>query len=264
MDTGVLYLVSTPIGNLKDITLRALDVLKNSEIILCEDTRVSIKLMNAYEIKKPLSSLHKFNELQKLDEIKHLLDDGKIVSLISDAGTPLISDPGVYIVPKLLNDGYSVVPIPGASAILPAIQLSGMVYKDFYFAGFLPDKKEEFFKSIENLNIPIYIYESPHKINKTLELIMEYFGDIDVVIVREITKHFETRHFGKISALLSNEYKGEIVLGFIPPKKIVEYDWIKMGEPYKKAGFSTKDISKILSIQTGVGKNEIYPFFSKN
>jgi 16S rRNA (cytidine1402-2'-O)-methyltransferase len=264
MEKGVLYLVSTPIGNLQDITLRALEILKNSDIILCEDTRVSIKLMNAYEIKKPLHSLHKFNELQKFSEIKSFLDDGKNLSLISDAGTPLISDPGVHIVPKLLEEGYSIVPIPGASAILPAIQLSGMVYKDFYFVGFLPEKRELFFKSIENLNIPIFIYESPHKIEKTLQSIMEYFGDIDVSIIREITKHFETRYFGKISTLIKEEFRGEIVLAFIPPKIEIEYDWIKMGEPYKKAGFSTKDISKILSIQTGVGKNEIYPFFSKN
>jgi len=258
---GVLYLVSTPVGNLKDITYRAVETLNEVDMILCEDTRVSINLLNHYNIKKKLVSFHKFNELQRFEYIKEQLDLNLKIALISDAGTPLISDPGIFLIPKLLTQNYKIVPIPGASAILPAVQLSGIVNNSFLFLGFLPNQKkerEEIFKKIEVLNIPSFFYESPHAIINTLNELLNYFGDINVAIAREITKHFETRYYDKISVLLNNEYKGEIVAGFnIEPKK-EEFDVKKLAKPYKEAGFSSKDISKILSIQYDISKNDVY------
>jgi len=259
---GTLYLVSTPVGNLKDITYRAIEVLTNVDIVFCEDTRVTIKLMNHYNIKKKLATLHKFNEMQKVDEFAKRLDAGENLALVSDAGTPLLSDPGIFIVPELLKLGYNIEPIPGASAILPAIQLSGLVKKEFLFLGFLPESNKELtllFDKLINLKYPIFFYLSPHKVKKTLNIVKKYFGDIEVVMMRELTKKFEERIEGKISTILEREeYKGEIVVGFIPPLKDENYDIKKMIEKYKDAKFSTKDISKIVAIQTGIKKKEIY------
>jgi len=265
---GVLYLVSTPIGNLKDITLRALEILKSSDLILAEDTRVSIKLLNHYEIKKKMFSLHKFNELEKVDNIKKLLDEGKKLALISDAGSPLVSDPGIFLIPELLKDNYKIIPIPGATAIIPAIQLSGLVKDKFLFLGFFPNSNKQLesiiniIKKTDGENIPIFFYESPHKIMKTLKKILEIFGDIEVVVFREITKKFETRISGNISDLLNMEFKGEIVLSFLinSEKNIDDTDKniIELAQKYIKAGFSKKDCAKIVSIQLNEKKNKIY------
>ncbi len=271
---GILYLVSTPIGNLKDITLRAIETLKESDVILAEDTRVSIKLLNHYEIKKKLISFHKFNELQMLLNIKNLLNEGKKISLISDAGSPLISDPGIHLIPKLLNENYKVIPIPGPTAIIPAIQMSGLVKDKFLFMGFFPiENKEindtlEFIKSIKNQNIPLFFYESPHKINKTLKKLQDYFGNIDVTIYREITKKFEQRISAPINTLLKEEFKGEIVFSLLlENKEEIDNLWINIkswSEKYIKQGFSKKDIAKILSVQFDIKKNLIYKYLIDN
>ena len=265
-EKGILYLVSTPVGNLKDITYRAIDILKSVDLIFCEDTRVTIKLLNHFEIKNKLSALHKFNELKKVEELKYRLDNGENLALVSDAGTPLLSDPGIFIVPELLKAGYKIVPIPGASAILPAIQLSGLVTKEFLFLGFLPESNKEInllFDKLINLEYPIFFYMSPHKVEKTLTHFKNYFGDINMIILRELTKKFEERIEDKISKLIKRDYRGELVVGFNPPKKEKNYDIDKLIEKYKNAKFSNKDISKIISLQTGIKKKEIYQILIK-
>jgi len=272
---GVLYLVSTPIGNLKDITLRALEILKTCDLILAEDTRVSIKLLNHYEIKKKMMPLHKFNELEKANYIKTLLDEGNNIALISDAGSPLVSDPGIFLIPELLESNYKVTPIPGATAIIPAIQLSGLVKDKFLFLGFFPNSNKEleslktFIKKIENTQTPLFFYESPHKINKTLKKLQEIYGDIDVVIYREITKKFEERIKDKISNLLEREYRGEIVLSFMIESEENEHSdfdktVIELAQKYQKAGFTKKDCSKIIATQLGEKKNKIKKILLEN
>ena len=272
---GVLYLVSTPIGNLKDITLRALETLKECDLILAEDTRVSIKLLNHYEIKKRMIPLHKFNELEKANYIKKLLNEGQNLSLISDAGSPLVSDPGIFLIPELLKDDYKVIPIPGATAIIPAIQLSGLVKDKFLFLGFFPNSNKElestinFIKKLDGENIPLFFYESPHKINKTLKKLLEKFGDIEVVVYREITKKFEERKKGKISELIDLEFRGEIVLSFMlnsENEEISDFDKkvMELSEKYIKVGFSKKDASKIIAIQLNDKKNKIYKIILEN
>ena len=188
-----LYLVSTPIGNLGDLTIRALEILKNSELILCEDTRVSIKLLNHYNIKKQLIAFHKFNEKKKTKEvIKHLIDD-KIVSLISDAGTPAISDPGKILVKECINNNIPVTPIPGASSVITSLSISGFSDK-FIFYGFLEEKKNKLTKELEFLSkvdCSIIIFIPPKKLIKNLEAVINFFSKREIVLCREMTKIHE-------------------------------------------------------------------------
>ena len=188
-----LYLVSTPIGNLGDLTIRALEILKNSDLILCEDTRVSIKLLNHYDVKTQLDSFHKFNERKKTQSIISDLEDGKIISLISDAGTPLISDPGKILVKECLSKNIPVIPIPGPSSVITALSVSGFSDK-FIFYGFLADKKNKFIQELEflsKMNFSIVIFIRPKKLIKNLDLIMKFFNQREVVICREMTKIHE-------------------------------------------------------------------------
>jgi len=272
---GILYLVSTPIGNLKDITLRALEILKECDLILAEDTRVSIKLLNHYEIKKKMMPLHKFNELEKASYIKTLLDEGNSIALISDAGSPLVSDPGIFLIPELLKNNYKVIPIPGATAIIPAIQLSGLVKDRFLFLGFFPNSNKEleilktFIKKLEGTETPLFFYESPHKINKTLKKLEEIYGDIEVVIYREITKKFEERVKDKISNLLEREFRGEIVLSFMIEAEENDYSdfdktVIELAKKYQEAGFTKKDCSKIIAVHLDEKKNKIKKILLEN
>jgi len=265
MKKGKLYLVSTPIGNLKDITLRALEILKEVDVILAEDTRVSIKLLNHYEIKKKMIALHKFNELEKLSNIENLLKEGYDLALISDAGTPMISDPGVFIVPKLLKKGFDVIPVPGATALIPAVQLSGIVKDKFLFMGFFPSSNKEFNELLSFLDnikdIPLFFYESPHKINSSLKKLYENFGNIDVVIFREITKKYEERIEAKVLELLNKEFRGEIVFSFkLESKKVKDNnkEIKELYQKYKNIGFSKKDCAKIISLQLNEKKNKVY------
>ena len=188
-----LYLVSTPIGNLGDLTIRALEILKNSELILCEDTRVSIKLLNHYNIKKQLIAFHKFNEKKKTKEIiNHLIDD-KIVSLISDAGTPAISDPGKILVKECINNNIPVTPIPGASSVITSLSISGFSDK-FIFYGFLEEKKNKLTKELEFLSkvdCSIIIFIPPKKLIKNLEAVINFFSKREIVLCREMTKIHE-------------------------------------------------------------------------
>jgi len=188
-----LYLVSTPIGNLGDLTIRALEILKNSDLILCEDTRVSIKLLNYYNIKTQLLSFHKFNEKKKSKDIIINLMGGKIISLISDAGTPAISDPGKILVKECINKDIPVIPIPGASSVITSLSISGFSDK-FIFYGFLDEKKNKLTKELEllsKINCSIVIFIPPKKLIKNVETLINFFSKREIVLCREMTKLHE-------------------------------------------------------------------------
>ena len=188
-----LYLVSTPIGNLGDLTIRALEILKNSELILCEDTRVSIKLLNHFDIKTQLIAFHKFNEKKRTKDIINHLINGKIISLISDAGTPAISDPGKLLVKECINNNIPVTPIPGASSVITSLSISGFSDK-FIFFGFLEEKKNKLIKELEflsKMDCSIVLFIPPKKLIKNLEIVINFFKKREIVLCREMTKIHE-------------------------------------------------------------------------
>ena len=188
-----LYLVSTPIGNLGDLTFRALEILKNSELILCEDTRVSIKLLNHFNIKTQLIAFHKFNERKKTKDIMNHLKNGKIISLISDAGTPTISDPGKLLVQECISNDIPITPIPGASSVITSLSISGFSDK-FIFFGFLEEKKNKLIKELEflsKMDCSIVLFIPPKKLIKNLEIVINFFKKREIVLCREMTKIHE-------------------------------------------------------------------------
>nr|MDD3720362.1 16S rRNA (cytidine(1402)-2'-O)-methyltransferase [Candidatus Gracilibacteria bacterium] len=190
----MLYIVSTPIGNLEDITLRALKTLKEVDYIACEDTRTTATLLNHYDIKKSLLSYHSYSGVAKLDKIIGLLNEGKNIALVSDAGTPGISDPGYPLIQEALKNNIHIVPIPGVSAFLTALQASGLPINHFLYLGFLPVKKgrQTLFKKLQGVEETVVFYESVHRIERTLNDLKEYLGeDRKIVIARELTKKFE-------------------------------------------------------------------------
>lgn len=214
---STLFLVSTPIGNLEDITLRAINTLRSVDFIFCEDTRVSQKLLNHLEIKKKVYSYHEHNKDSQDDFVLKLLEEGNNLALISDAGMPVISDPGFEIVTKTLEAGFNVVPLPGANAALTALIASGIAPKPFTFFGFLDHKKTKKIQELESLkeyNHTLIFYESIHRIESSLEAILEVLGDRRVVIGRELTKKFEEFTYGKVSEILKDlpTQKGELVV----------------------------------------------------
>ena len=266
-----LYIVSTPIGNLRDITYRALDVLKNSDFIICEDTRVSKKLLNHYNIKVELIINHKFNERKNLHRIIYLIQSQKIVSLISDAGTPLISDPGKILVEECVKQKIDIIPIPGVSAITAALSICGFSNK-FMFYGFFPDKisqaEKEFFK-LSNFENSIIFFVSARKINKYFTLLNKYFSGRKIVICREITKLYETFYRGELKDLkkFNINPKGEItlIISEIIDKKnenfLSESDKTKIKKLMSK--FSLKDVSEIMSSENKISKSVIYKYCLK-
>ena len=204
---GKIYLVATPIGNLEDITFRAISVLKDVDIIAAEDTRHTLKLLNYYEISKPLISYHRHNEDVKSDVLIEKILNGQNIAIVTDAGTPGISDPGEEIVKEAIKNNIEIIPIPGACAFVNAIIASGLNTKQFSFYGFLPMNKKLRKKAFENIlkeNKTIIIYEAPHKLQKTLQDILDNIGDINCVIAKELTKIHETFFRGKISELINN------------------------------------------------------------
>lgn len=189
------YVVATPIGNLEDITYRAVRILSEVDLILCEDTRVTINLLNKYGINKPTMSYHSQSKVAKMDKILELISEGKTLALVSDAGTPTISDPGSVLVSKIreVYPDMEVIAIPGASALVSALSISGLPASEFIFLGFLPHKKgrETLFKEISAMKRTVVFYESPHRIMKTLDSLKKYVGERKVVVAREISKIFE-------------------------------------------------------------------------
>ncbi|NOQ67820.1 16S rRNA (cytidine(1402)-2'-O)-methyltransferase [Patescibacteria group bacterium] len=215
-----LYIIATPIGNLEDITLRALMVLKETDLILCEDTRQTKKLLVKYEINTPTISYHQHSKLNKINKIVDLLERGKNLALVSDAGTPGISDPGNQLIKYLIENKIDVeiIPIPGPSAVISALSISGFPTDNFIFLGFVPHKKgrQTFFKNIAGEKRTVAFYESPHRIMKTLESMKEYLPEKEIVICRELTKIHETIYRGKAKDIKKNltpdQVKGEFVI----------------------------------------------------
>ena len=272
-NAGSLYIVATPIGNLEDITLRALRILKEVDLIAAEDTRHTLQLLNHFEISKPLISNHRHNEEEKADVLIEKLKSGKNIALVSDAGTPGICDPGEEVIKKCIEKGITVIPIPGACAMINSLICSGIDTNEFTFLGFLPlNKKLRKLKldEIEKSNKTVIIYEAPHKLEKTLNDLKEILdADRKIVLAREITKIHEEFIRGNIDYLLSkiSEIKGEIVLivdKAKPQEKENELNSLSLDEHYKfyeKQGFSKKDIIKKIAKDRNVNKNEIYQYF---
>ena len=232
-----LYCVATPIGNLGDITLRALEIIKNSDLILCEDTRVSKKLLNRYKISKKLVSNHKFNEKKNLSLVLELLEKNKIISIVSDAGTPTISDPGKLLINKCIEKNINIFSVPGPSAVSAAVAVSGFSDK-YLFCGFLPEKKTELnklFSSISNINYSIVFFISPKKISKITDLIKKYFFNRNILICREITKFHEEYIRSSIKNLseISISTKGEVTV-VISEDNNIEKKLNKLEESDKK------------------------------
>lgn len=272
---GKLYLVATPIGNLEDITLRALRILKEVDIIAAEDTRHTLGLLNYFEISKPLISYYKQNESTRSVELVGKLKEGKNIALVSDAGTPGISDPGEQIVKTAIQEGIEIVPIPGACAFVNAIISSGMSTREFCFLGFLSAVKKERKEKLEEIKYEtktLIFYEAPHKLKNTLENMLEILGDRNIVLAREITKIHEEFIHGKISDILGNleEIKGEFVIvveGNYQSKKEIEIKNLnqmsldKQYEFYENQGLLKKEIIKQIAKDRNVNKNEIYQYF---
>ncbi|MCX6766637.1 MAG: 16S rRNA (cytidine(1402)-2'-O)-methyltransferase [Candidatus Moranbacteria bacterium] len=219
---GKLYIIATPIGNLEDITLRALRVLKEVDLILCEDTRVTKKLLDRYEIKKPLLSYHHHSKLSRVEKIAEHLENGKNLALVSDAGTPGVSDPGNELIAQLLNQGeVEIVPIPGASAVSTLASVAGINMSRFTFLGFPPHKKgrETYFREVAEAKYPIVYFESPHRFLKNLELLEKFKSDAKLIVGRELTKMFEEILRGEVGEIrkkwekkAEKEKKGEFVI----------------------------------------------------
>ena len=216
---GILYIVATPIGNMGDITKRAVEILSTVDFVACEDTRVAGGLLHQLNIKKELIALHQHSSDEKINYLIRELEAGKSIAYVSDSGTPGISDPGQKLVARSKEQGVRIIPIPGASAVTAAISASGMVEKEFYFAGFLPKKKgrETKFKQLANLSVPIVIYESAPRLEKTLLDVKKFFdSDAEVFIAREMTKKFEEYWGGNVEEIISDlknhKIKGEFVL----------------------------------------------------
>ena len=260
-----LYIVSTPIGNLDDITLRSLEVLKKSDIVLCEDTRRSLKLLNHYKIKKKLVSYHKFNEQKELQKIIDYLNEGKILSLISDAGTPTLSDPGFLLIKACIEKKIKIFPIPGPSSITAAVSVSGFDDK-FLFYGFLPKTENELIKtlnSLKDLNFSLLFFVPGIKINFYLKFFKKYLLNRDIVIAREITKIHETFYRESISEikLFKSALKGEltIVISKIYHNSKIELDEdieSQASEYLKK--YSLKDVVELISKKEKISKKKIY------
>lgn len=261
-----LYIVSTPIGHLKDMTFRAVEILNQVDTILAEDTRTSSVLLNHYNIHKPLMSYHDFNKEEQSKRIISMLEEGKHLALISDAGTPGISDPGYEIIKEVLQAGFHVVSVPGASAILAALVTSGLMIQPFTFIGFLPRKMQaakQALKAYQQRQETLVIYESPNRIQKSLEYAYEVLGNRNISIARELTKTFETIIRTNLEQAIHMEHisKGEYVLVIEGEYNQQAFEDETIESHYKryiKQGFNEKDAIKAVAKDRNVHKNEIY------
>ena len=260
-----LYIVSTPIGNLDDITIRAIEILKNSDIILCEDTRHSLKLLNHFKIKKTLVSYHKFNEKKELEKIIKYINEGKILSLISDAGTPLISDPGRLLVKTCIDRKINVIPIPGVSSITASMSISGFS-DEFLFYGFLPKTEkglEKILSSLSSLTFSQIFFIPAIKINFYLKTMKKFYKGRNILIAREITKIHETFYRGNIDTIkmFKTRIKGELTV--VLSEKYIKNENFNESEIKKKAKiylkkYSLKDVVELLSKSEKIRKKKIY------
>ena len=272
---GTLYLCATPIGNLEDITFRVLRTLKEVDIIAAEDTRNSIKLLNHFEIKTPMTSYHEYNKIEKGRELVEKLQNGTNIALITDAGTPGISDPGEELVRMAKEAGITVTSLPGACACVTALTISGLPTRRFAFEAFLPSDKKECKKILKELSEEtrtIILYEAPHRLKKTLALLLETLGNRSMSVCRELTKKYETVVSGLISEVLEHfeveEPRGECVLviqgkDFAEIEKEEQEKWQELSikehvEKYIAQGMDKKEAMKVVANDRGVSKRDIY------
>lgn len=269
-----LYLVPTPIGNLNEMNPRAIEILNKVDVIACEDTRTSGSLLKHFDIHNRLIAYHNFNEESSANGILELLRDGKNIALISDAGYPLINDPGQKIVTLATSEGFNVVPVSGASAFLNALVASGLVAQPFIFIGFLPQSHSDRVKKLkeyENYPMTMIFYEAPHRIEKCLKDCMEVFGDRKMALARELTKMHEEFLRGTISEILDvvDELRGEMVIvmdgNHEDKTKAIDMNTIiEMVNASVENGMSTKDAVKDAAKKTGISKNRIYDAVNSN
>ena len=265
-DSASLYLIPTPIGNLDDITVRALKTLETVDFILCEDTRETGKLLSKYNIKKKLVSCHEFNEDKIKSNVVDELSKGMNIGLVTDQGTPIISDPGYIIAREVIRCGYNVISLPGATAFVPALTSSGISPSPFLFYGFLNaknSKQKSELEAVKNLKYTMIFYESVHRIKDTLKNMLEVFGDRNISINREISKIHEEICRGKISELIDlvDDMKGEFVIIVEGNNDVVDYssmsiiDHVKV---YVDDGMSEKDAIKLVAKERNVAKSIVY------
>ncbi len=266
-DTATLYLVSTPIGNLGDMTFRGVQVLNDVSVIFSEDTRVTLLLLKHFNIKKKLIALHDHNEDTEKEKVLQYLKEGKSVAIVTDRGTPIISDPGYKTVKYVTDKGYNVVGLPGANAFVPALITSGIEPSPFLFYGFLNSKDSKRKQELDNLKFckyTIIFYEAPHRIEKTMNEILDIFGDREVSLSREISKKFESVYRGNISSLIPTlkDIKGEFVIVVSPYKEdnvnvsdLSIYDNVKL---YIENGMETMEAIKLVAKERNIAKNEVY------
>lgn len=268
-DGAILYLVPTPIGNMEDITFRSLKVLKDVEVIFSEDTRVTQNLLNYFGIKKRLIALHDHNESIVKEEVLSYLERGVNVAIVTDRGTPIISDPGYKTVSYVSKKGYSVVALPGACAFVPALIVSGINPQPFTFYGFLDSKIEKRKKELLSLKFvtnTLIFYEAPHRILQTMKLMLEILGDREVSLSREITKKFESVYRGNITDLLPtlNEIKGEFVIvvsGFEKSIDDRQFGVVEQVEFYINNGMDKMEAIKVVAREREMKKNDVYAMY---
>lgn len=268
-----LYLIPTPIGNLEDITIRSLNVLKKIKIIFSEDTRVTSLLLNKYGINCKLYSLHEHNEDKVKEKVLEFLRNGQDVALVTDRGTPIISDPGYKTVAYVSSYGYNVISLPGATAFVPALTASGIEPQPFLFYGFLnskDSKKRKELEKIRNIEYTIIFYEAPHRILGTLNLMKEVLGNRKISISREISKKYESIYRGDLETLLSDfpVLKGEFVITLEGNKNFDDSNFnlnvTKLVDDYVNQGHTINESIKYISKEYGLSKNEVYLEYHKN
>jgi len=265
--TNSLYLIPTPIGNLEDITLRAVNTLKKVDLVFCEDTRIAGLLLNKLEIKKKLISCNNINEEKVKEKVLSALKEGLNIGLITDRGTPIISDPGYKVVEYVVNHGYNVIGLPGPTALIPALITSGIEPSPFLFYGFLNSKQSKLDKELESLKSLRYtliFYESPHRIVSMLESLKKIFGNRRISVNREISKLYEEIYRGTITEVLEEmdtEIKGEFVIVVQGNKDIVDYNSTSVKEhiiSYVNLGYSEKEALKLVARDRNTSKSDIY------
>ena len=269
-NSPTLYLIPTPIGNMEDITIRAVNTLKMVDVVFCEDTRVTGQLLKYLDISKKLISSHNYNESGNKEKLLEYLSSGSNVGLVSDRGTPIISDPGYELAKVAIEEGYNVVSLPGATALIPALTSSGISPMPFYYYGFLNSKDSARRKELEflkNIDATLILYEAPHRINKTLKDLGNVLGNNrKISISREITKKYEEVYRGTIGELIeqNNEYKGELVVVVEGNKETTEYKTLTVEEHvnlYIEYGKSSMDAIKIVAKERGMKKSEVYDIY---
>lgn len=269
-NTPTLYLIPTPIGNMEDITIRAINTLKMVDVVFCEDTRVTGQLLKYLDISKKLISSHNYNESNNKEKLLEYLSSGSNVGLVSDRGTPIISDPGYELAKFAIEEGYNVVSLPGATALIPALTSSGISPMPFYYYGFLNSKDSARRKELEflkNIDATLILYEAPHRINKTLKDLGNILGNNrKISISREITKKYEEIYRGTIGELIEQEnvYKGELVMVVEGNKEITEYKTLTLEEHvnlYIEDGKSSMEAIKIVAKERGMKKSEVYDLY---